>query len=99
MVAHMRDGSVRVALRLWPNTRPEPIKQNVKMNLGRVRVSVCVASCISVMSGCSTPNGLVEFSGSRHAVQQLDHLAIEWTSTTKLGVFTEIAELDCGLRS
>jgi hypothetical protein len=50
------------------------------------------------MSGCSTPNGLVEFSGSRHAVQQLDHLAIEWTSTTKLGVFTEIAELDCGLR-
>jgi hypothetical protein len=70
----------------------------MRMNLEPIRVSVCVALCISAMSGCTRPNGPMEFRGSQHAVQQLDHLTIEWTRSTGLGVFTEIAEFDCGLR-
>jgi hypothetical protein len=59
---------------------------------------LCVASCISAMSGCTRPNGPMEFRGSQHAVQQLDHLTIEWARSTGLGVFTEIAKFDRGLR-
>jgi hypothetical protein len=49
--------------------------------------------------GCGAPDGTAEFKRSQRAVQQLDRITIEWTNTTALGVFTEIAEFDCGTSS
>jgi hypothetical protein len=44
------------------------------------------------------PEGAAAFGASRQKFHQRDQLTVEWSTTTELGVFTHVAELDCGRR-